>query len=106
MLILPLMAAMLSVTLIGMAILCVVATRNPVLAPASGSFLTPAFPADPHADTLAGHYSDGTLAGDWQTVECSSLAAAEDMLDILEARNVRFREFEVAGNDRFVVRYR
>jgi hypothetical protein len=106
MMILPLMAATLSVSLIGLAILCVVATRNPAYAPASGTFFTPPLPADPHADTLAGHCSDSTLAGDWKAVECCSLADAEEMLDVLEARNVQFREFEVVSNDRFVVRYR
>lgn len=103
---LPLLAATLTASLFGLAILGIVATREPGLAPMSGTFFPPPVGADTSADTLEGHAAEGTLAGDWKSVECRSLRVAEDVLDVLEARNVRFREFEVVSNDRFVVRYR
>jgi hypothetical protein len=55
---------------------------------------------------MAGGRGEATMAGDWQEVELTSLTAVEDMLDALEARNVRHREMAVVGNDKFVVRWR
>jgi len=49
---------------------------------------------------------DNTLAGDWQMVELSNLTHVEDLLDNLEIHNIRHKEVEILGNDKFVVRWR
>ena len=103
---LPLMAATIAISLIGLAILCVVATQQPELLPATGSMFAQPTMADPTAETFASARSDGTLAGDWQELELSNLSAVEDVLDNLETHHVRQREMAIAGDDKFIVRWR
>jgi len=103
---LSLLAVTVAVTLVGLAVLCVVATRPSVaMQPASGSFGLAGL-TDPATDTMTGFAPDATLNGDWHEVELNRLSDVEDLLDALEVRNVRQREMAVVGNDKFVVRWR
>jgi hypothetical protein len=80
---LSLLAVTVTVTLVGLAVLCVVATRPSVaLQPAGPTFGRTGL-NDPAADTMAGYDQQATLAGDWQEVEMTSLSDVEDMLDAL-----------------------
>ena len=45
-------------------------------------------------------------ADGWQTVTVHGLAAAEDLLDLLEATGYEEQELIVLGNSRFAVRWR
>ena len=100
-----LLAATVIVSLVGLAVLCVVATRNPVYHPVAAGMGT-ILHANPSADTQALQCSEGTLAGDWHMVETSRLCDAENLLDRLEACSVRTRELEIAACDKFIVRWR
>lgn len=102
-----LLAVTVAVSLVGLAILCVTATRPAVaLQPADGLPFGLADLTDPAADTMTAGPAETTLAGDWHEVELNHLGQVEDLLDSLEARNVRHREMAVVGNDKFVVRWR
>jgi hypothetical protein len=103
---LSLLAVTVTVTLVGLAILCMVATRPEIaLEPVGAPFGRVAL-SDPAADTMAELAKQSTLSDDWKKVEMKSLVEVEDMLDCLEARNVRQREMVVLGDDRFLVRWR
>jgi hypothetical protein len=43
---------------------------------------------------------------DWQAVVVPSISAAQELLDLLEARGVSEREFSVLGESKFEVRWR
>jgi hypothetical protein len=49
---------------------------------------------------------DPVPADGWQTVTVHGLAAAEDLLDLLESQGYEEQELIVLGNSRFVVRWR
>jgi|GEM_PF-6338979 len=106
MLSLTILSLTIALTLASLAILCVVATRDSVLSPAMvNPFCTPTI-TDPTSETMAISSMDNTLAGDWQMVELSNLTHVEDLLDNLEIHNIRHKEVEILGNDKFVVRRR
>ena len=105
MLTITLLASTVVVTLIGLAVLCVVATRESYQ-PATVGFSSGVFSTDAAADTATAERSEGTLAGDWKMAEVSSLYLAEEMLDQLEANRAHTTELEIAGNDKFIVRWR
>jgi hypothetical protein len=103
---LSLLAVTVTVTLVGLAILCMVATRPDVALEPVGSPFGRTGLADPAADTLTELAQQQTLSGDWQEAELRSLTEVENLLDYLEVRNVRQREMVVLGDDRFKVRWR
>ena len=105
MLTITLLASTVVLTLIGLAVLCVVATRE-AYQPATVGFNSGVFTPDAACDTATGQRSEGTLAGDWRMAEVNSLSRAEEMLDQLEACRVQTTELEIAGNDKFIVRWR
>jgi len=101
-----LLAATITVTLVSLAVLCVVAVRAvPVLQPDGGPFGLPEI-TDPASETMTGGPAGVTLAGDWHEVRLNNLTDVEEFLDGLEAGNVRHRELSVVGNDTFVIRWR
>lgn len=101
-----LLAATAVVTLALFTVLCVVAVRPAELQPVGADpYATPP-PADSATDTMAGPSSEATLVGDWNEIELTRLCDVEDLLDSLEARNVRQQELKVVGNEKFVVRWR
>ncbi len=105
---LTLLAATLTVTVVGLAILCIVATNDPTLIPATvNPFGGISHFSDPSAVTMpSSHSHESTMLGDWQTVELNRLSEVEDLLDSLENSSVRHREFQVLNNNTFVVRWR
>jgi hypothetical protein len=101
-----LLAATVTVTLVGLAIFCVVAMRPAVaLQPDVGPLGLPGL-TDPCSDTMTSGRVEETLSGDWHEVRLSRLKDVEDYLDALENQNVRHREMAILGNDSFLVRWR
>lgn len=87
-------------------ILCVVATRESGLMPATVNPFGPDDLPASCADTLPdATYATATLAGDWQSTEVQTIRQAEDVLDWLENHHVRHTELQSTGG-KFVVRWR
>jgi hypothetical protein len=105
MLTITLLATATAAAVLAVVVLCVVATRESYQ-PATVGFASGVVSTDLAADTVTGERSEGTLAGDWKMVEVNSLAVAEQMLDQLEVCRVNTTELEIAGNDKFIVRWR
>jgi hypothetical protein len=93
------------ILLASVTVLSVIATRHPALMPATVNPFGPSIGVDA-ADTLnVGSHAETTLAGDRQAAELNRLSDVEELLDTLEATHHR-AELEIAGNDRFTVRWR
>lgn len=97
----------LAVMLATIAVLNVVASREAELAPALvDPFMVP-HPRDVSADTLPiGCQGQQTLAGEWHETKLARLCDVEDLLDELEACNVKRKELEILGTNVFLVRWR
>lgn len=93
-------------SLAAVTMLCMVATRESGLVPATVNPFGDVRFSPSAADTLPnGAYEATTLAGDWQSAEFQTLHQVEDMLDWLENHDVRHTELQPVGG-KFVVRWR
>jgi hypothetical protein len=93
------------ILLAAITVLSVVATQHPALQPATVDPFGPSIGLDASETLPTAMHSEGTLTGDWHTLELNRLSDVEDLMDTLEACHAR-AEVEIAGNERFTVRWR
>ncbi|CAN5320357.1 hypothetical protein BH11PLA2_BH11PLA2_00510 [soil metagenome] len=104
---LSLLSVGVAILIAAVAIMSMIATQDPRLIPATVNPFGANFGFDPSSDTLAhGHHAEQTMNGDWKSVELNSLFRVEELLDALEASNATKTEVELAGEDKFTVRWR